>query len=259
MQWLRTKTYFNRYIYVCREDEGVSDAILKVGRWEPRVAAFLMANMSTNGVFLDVGANVGYFSVMIADILERVSLNGTGRVIAVEANPLVTPYLMATVIENGLDHRIQVCPYAVSDRTGLVQINRDFGNNLGGTTIREIDKSGAECSIVPCARLDDILAGVSRIDLVKMDIEGSELLAMKGFERTVAKFSPDIIMELNKDCLRGVSGVSVEDMVRYMQSLGYKPYSFGSDGASLMSVRDVVNTVDSHNYYDFLFSKKERP
>jgi hypothetical protein len=109
--------------------------------------------------------------------------------------------------------------------------------------------------VVPTVELDDILVDLTRLDLVKMDIEGAEPKAIAGMADLLFKFSPDIIMEINADCLRGVSGMSVAAMVEKMEFHGYKPYTF-RDGIESVTKEEVVGIVSSHNYYDFLFSKK---
>lgn len=255
MKWVRTKTHFNRHIDVCLEDDGVSKAILETGKWEPHVAERIWLELDNDHTFLDVGANLGYFSLFAADAMESRGLGG--RVIAVEGNRLVLPHLMASVVNSGLDHIIEVLPYAVSDESLLlVQMNEDFGGNLGGTTIRPVEPKGRKRSLVPTVALDDVLVDLERLDLVKMDIEGAEYLAICGFEKTLAQYSPDIIMEINGECLRGVSSVSVGDMVLKMQSLGYRAYDLLTPYGAPLTPLEVAAIVDAHNYYDFLFTKQ---
>jgi FkbM family methyltransferase len=254
MQWSRVKTYFGRHIYVCRDDFGVSSSVFHTGRWEGHVDQKIRERIGSGDVFLDVGANIGFFSLLAADLMSK---GGGGKVIAVEANPLVVPYLMASAVESGLDDLIQVLPYAVSDRTGLVQINGNYGDNLGGTTINhEIDVERKNHFVVPSVRLDDILHDTPALDFVKMDVEGAELLAMKGFKQCVDRFKPDILMELNKQCLAGVSQVSVHGMVSYMEQLGYEPYDFVEGSVKPLSADEVVRIVEANNYYDFMFVHK---
>jgi FkbM family methyltransferase len=253
--WLKTQTFFRRPIYVAMEDEGVSSSIIHTGGWESHIEKYIIENMPVDGVFLDVGANLGFFSLLAANKMQED--RGNGRVIAVEANPVVLPYLMASIVESGLEHRIDVIPYAASDNSGLVQMQEDFGNNLGGVPMKVLSWTSTTKSrkVVPTVRLCDILVDLTRLDLVKMDIEGAEPKAIEGMAGLLYKFSPDIIIEINADCLRGVSGMSVAAMVDHMKFDGYKPYTF-RDGIEPVTKEEVVGIVSSHNYYDFLFSKK---
>lgn len=253
--WMKTQTFFRRPIYVAMEDEGVSSSIIHTGGWESHIEKYIIENMPVDGVFLDVGANLGFFSLLAADKMQED--RSSGRVIAVEANPIVLPYLMASIVESGLEHRIDVIPYAASGILGLVQMQENFVNNLGGVPMRELSElfPSKNRKVVPTVELDDILVDLTRLDLVKMDIEGAEPKAIEGMSGLLHKFSPDIIMEINADCLRGVSGMSVAAMVEQMEFHGYKPHTFRYD-VEPVTKEEVVGIVSSHNYYDFLFSKK---
>jgi len=253
--WMKTQTFFRRPIYVAMEDEGVSSSIIHTGGWESHIEKYIIENMPVDGVFLDVGANLGFFSLLAADKMQED--RSSGRVIAVEANPIVLPYLMASIVESGLEHRIDVIPYAASGILGLVQMQENFVNNLGGVPMKDLSEllPSTNRKVVPTVELDDILVDLTRLDLVKMDIEGAEPKAIEGMSGLLHKFSPDIIMEINADCLRGVSNLSVAGIVEQMEFHGYKPHTFRYD-VEPVTKEEVVGIVSSHNYYDFLFSKK---
>lgn len=253
--WMRTQTFFRRPIYVAMEDEGVSSSIIHTGGWESHIEKYIIWNMPVDGVFLDVGANLGFFSLLAANKMQEE--RSSGRVIAVEANPIVLPYLMASIVESGLEHRIDVIPYAASRNMVLVQMQENFGNNLGGVPMNSLSElvPSKNRKLVPTVALDTILVDLTRLDLVKMDIEGAEPKAIEGMVDLLYKFSPDIIMEINADCLKGVSGMSVAQLVDYMSLVGYKPHTFRYD-VEPVTKEQVVEIVSAHNYYDFLFSKK---
>jgi FkbM family methyltransferase len=252
MKWVKTKTHFGSYIWVCLEDHGVSSAILHTGRWEPHVEKLLHEYVYRDLTFLDIGANVGYFSLSVANKMRDV---GSGRVIAIEANPLVVPYLMASVVESGFDDIIQVLPYAVHHKNGLIEMLAEFGDNLGGSTIRAVSDEKVRKNVIPCVKLDDVLTELTHIDLVKMDIEGAEMLALSGMVELMRKHKPDIVMEINKECLAGVSGMTVRGLVHSMDCEGYEVIDFCDDKRKV-TVGEIVQIVDANNYYDFLFRPK---
>lgn len=255
-KWVKTQTWFARPIYVCLEDEGVSSSILHTGEWESHIERYIIHNLPSDGVFLDVGANLGFFSLLAANKMQE--YNGEGRVIAVEANPVVLPYMMASIVESGLQSRIDVLPYAVSKSPGLMQMQHDFGDNLGGVPMKTVDSftplKGR--SIVPTVELDSVLPDLKRLDLVKMDIEGAEPFAIDGMAGLLESFSPDIIMEINADCLKGVSDTSIAGMVEHMEYYHYKPYVIDDDVVEPVTKEQVVEIVLKRNYHDFLFSRR---
>lgn len=256
MKWVKTLTGFKRPIYVCMEDYGVSSQILHHGTWEQHISQYLSDNLKPDDVFLDVGANIGFFSLLAAHRFEV--LGGAGRVIAVEANPVVLPYFMSAVVESGLEHRVHVLPYAASDSIGLMQIREDFDWNLGGLTVSACDSSVAsKRRIIPAVRLDDILVDLDRLDCIKMDIEGAEALAIRGMTNLLGRFTPDIITEVNKVHLESSFSTSVFEFVSMMDRLGYRPHFF-ADGVRPASLSDVMSAVEAEGYYDFLFKHVRR-
>jgi len=250
--WVRLETPFGRKIYVNIADRAVSKSIILEKRWEPEVANGVLSHLKPDSVFLDIGANIGWFTLLAADYLDRQS--GSGKVIAIEANPTVIPYLAASVVESGLSDRVQLKPYAVSDRTGLVEINAMSTGNLGGIGIGEVLERDSDCHIAPTVRLEDLLRHETRIDLIKIDIEGAEYLALKGAQKMLEKHRPTIIAELNPVALTAVSGQSVAGLVGFLADLGYQAFDFrGSNFDDPIDVAAVEALVSQRQYYDLLF------
>lgn len=252
--WVRRPTSFGRQINICLSDLGVSKTILLTGDWEPHVGREILSRLTRGSVFLDVGANIGWFTLLAADHLQKA---GGGEVIAIEANPKVAMYLSSSVLASGLENIVRILPYAVSDRFDAVQMSTSEEGNVGGLSIGRI--TGEERSrshvVMPTIPLDVLLADLPRCDVIKMDIEGAELGAIRGFEKTLERLSPAIVMEINKDALKWVSETTITGMVSKMTSLGYKPYGPVGTNAAPMSVDDVVHEVETRGYWDILFLK----
>ncbi len=250
--WIRADTAFGRKIYLNVADRAVSKSILLEKVWEPQVGLGLLALLKPDTVFIDIGANIGWFTLLAADYLERAG--GTGKVVAVEANPTVVPYLMASVVESGLADRVHCKPYAVSDQTGLVEINAMRSGNLGGIGMGEVLERHSDCHIVPTIRLDDLLQHEARIDVIKIDVEGAEYLALKGGEALLERSRPAIIAELNPTALAAVSNKTAADLVSLLSRLGYKAYDFraGEFDAPLDEL-ELDSIITHKEYYDVLF------
>ena len=216
-----------------------------------------MSLITPDSYFLDVGANIGWFSLLVADFIQKES--GCGKVYAVEANPNIIPYFMASVVDSGFGSIVSIKPYAVSDGYGLIEMDTSVAGNVGGLKIRSLTKGGTETgrNIIPKIVLDDIFEDIPRLDLMKIDIEGAEPLALDGMTRLLNKFSPNIIMEINGDGLKSVSAKSVAQLVAQMDEYGYKPYDIRKDGLSGRSISsdEVCNIVEKKSYYDFLFQR----
>lgn len=122
---------------------------------------------------VDVGAEIGTDAVVFSR-----SVGTTGRVIAIEAVPETYRMLLSTIRANKLANVVPI-PKAVSDKPGLIRISTDKSAEANF-----ISDTG---ELVESDTLDNMLAQYERIDLLKMNIEGAERLAINGMDRTINK------------------------------------------------------------------------
>jgi FkbM family methyltransferase len=136
---------------------------------------FLRAHTSQGGVFVDVGANVGTYAMVMAR-----QVGAGGRVIAIEPHPVTHARLAFNRSASGFT-QVSLVAAAAGDTDGNVMIETD-GDNLGASHIASGEPS--ENAIrVPSLRLQRILeeAGISHIDALKIDVEGYEDRVLTGF------------------------------------------------------------------------------
>ena len=140
----------------------------------------LMNALVEDGVFIDIGANVGLYTLTAAQVL-----GDNGRILAFEPNPLTLQRLntnldAANQVGSGWpDIRVLSVGIADGNSERLLQIDE---NNLGACSIAESGQTGAKESI-QCRLLLEVLEeqGISRIDALKIDIEGAEDIALMPF------------------------------------------------------------------------------
>jgi len=175
-------------------------------------------------VALDVGANIGNHSVFFADFFSFVY--------AYEPNPVTFALLEVNAKYAATKNNIEARNYGLSDETGKLQLTSPSGN-LGGARLSECTQldSQKNPNIVELRKADD-LAELSNKDiaLIKVDVEGHELRALRGAEGLLRKNSPIVLFEMHAneiDC--GTSPV-----VEYLKGLNYefatisKNFDFGS-------------------------------
>jgi FkbM family methyltransferase len=138
---------------------------------------------------LDIGANIGYYALLEA------SLEGTKKVYALEPDPRNITLLEKNVRLNGFGDRIQIYPYAVSDKNGTETFYLGERSNVSSFVKRGDVVGQAE---VKCITLDDF-EHIQEVDFIRMDVEGYEVPILRGARNFLTKTKKPIkiIMELH--------------------------------------------------------------
>jgi FkbM family methyltransferase len=169
-------------LLLSESDHLITGHISEHGVYEPSLTAYLRANLRPGMTFVDIGANVGYFSVLASKLV-----GPEGTVVAVEPAPGNLALLRSNLWRNGCSN-VQVLPIAAHVLRGHAQMVLSSGGG-SGNWLQEgpVDDPAV---LVPCAPLDDLLGDVP-VDVVKCDAEGSDVFAIQGMRRTIAR-NPDI-------------------------------------------------------------------
>lgn len=175
-------------VVVDPEDPAFGRVIAASGTWEPHVAAAILRLLEPGGVFVDVGANVGAMAFRAA---RRVGPGG--KVIAFEPDPLNASLFLQGVAANGFT-QVRLHPVALSDAPAVFALQ-------GGSNAYLVE-AGATDVMAQAMRGDDLLRGETRIDLIKLDIEGHEPQALRGLRETLTWRRPWVLVEFNPRCLR---------------------------------------------------------
>jgi FkbM family methyltransferase len=185
-------------LYVQEDDWDIGENLIETKLYEPHVTAFLKEHLQEGMTFVDIGANVGYFTLTAARKVGR-----SGKVIAVECNPRNCELIYLSLHRNGFDE-VTVYPFALGETQKLMSLSWGFSNGFVTELTNDEEDEGF---IVPAVTLDSLLRNESRVDVIKMDIEGSEAKAWQGMQETIAKHRPVFLMEFFPTLLERVSGV----------------------------------------------------
>lgn len=189
--------------FECDLRDLVQSRLVYAGVWEPSLTRVFEETLAPGDVCLDVGANVGYFTVLAARLV-----GPTGRVVAIEASPTIRAQLDAHVALNGL-RNVQVIGAAVTEREGPVAIYLGPPTNRGASALSMIGGGAREAEVrgAPLRTLvspDDL----ARARLIKIDIEGHEYPVLRELLDHAQALRPDvaIVVELSPQQLaaRGV-------------------------------------------------------
>jgi FkbM family methyltransferase len=166
------------------------------GVWEPNLTQFIKRRMSESPdrTFVDVGANIGYFTTLVARHYPR------SHVVSIEAFPSIVDKLRSNVKRNALTN-VRIVAEAVSDVAGTLELYYAGGLNEGGTTsVRGKHKSPGvqvSCRPLPVMLTDDEMATAR---LVKIDVEGAESRVVEGLAPKLAMLARDVefIVEISE-------------------------------------------------------------
>jgi len=177
---------------------GISDrnmlASVEAKTFEPFTLSQWESMIEPGSVVIDVGAHVGIFT-----LLASAAVGPQGRVWAIEPNPTSLRLLAHNVKSNALDN-VTVLNAALSDENGTSTLHVRPGDRMQSSLVAV--EAGSELDVaVRVARLDDLLPRDVRVDVLKVDAEGSEPAILRGMTRLLPGVRA-LIVESNPNCLR---------------------------------------------------------
>jgi FkbM family methyltransferase len=209
---LVTSTGFS--IYVDDGDPAVAQH-LKSSAYEPNVTAVFRERLRAGMHVLDVGANIGYYTMLSASLVKA-----SGSVTAIEPNPESTKLLEASRRANSFNN-VVVHQVAAGREPGLLVLHGSYSDAM--TTAAPDDAATLiRSTTVPCFRVDDLIPNDKRIDFVKIDVQGAEYNVILGASELIRRCRPTIVSEFSPDVMPGISGVDGREYLRSLVGFGYK-------------------------------------
>jgi FkbM family methyltransferase len=200
------------------------------GEHETSTSLVIESLLGPGETFVDVGANVGFFSVLAGR-----SVGPAGKVYAFEPVDDVRDRLIENILLNELSNVI-VRPEALSDREDSVEIYVGPRNHRGLSSLRPLKNDSGGVQEVKTTPLDRFLPEGERVAMVKVDVEGAEFLAVTGMRDCLARDKPDLIIEVTDSYLRRF-GHTAEMLCSLLAELGYRMYAI--DHAGLVPIVDA--------------------
>jgi len=197
--------------------------ILKSGSYEPELARLVRDLVPTGSQVIDVGANVGFYSVLMASLVGR-----NGEVLAVEPNSQAIGLLQTNILANEVDDVVTVRPVAVGSTSGgqgaLYSIEGQPEFSSLNPSLHPAGRGPVESKPVEVLTIDR-LARESGINprFIKIDIEGGELEALRGAEEVLLTARPSVLCEIAGIGQTGAGHWS--RVMGYMTGLGFRPVS----------------------------------
>jgi FkbM family methyltransferase len=199
-------------LLIAASDEAILPQLRSEGSWEPSEAAAIRRHLGPGMVALDLGAHVGYRTVLMADVV-----GPAGRVIAIEAAPSNFMLLTANLRRRGL-RNVLALNIAAGDQEQEMSLAIS-PNNTGDNRLAPADDGhSVRVHVLP---LDTLVPADLRVDLVKCDVQGYDQRALRGLEQTLRRWHPVVVVEFCPADIQG-AGDSPVEVLAFYRSLGYR-------------------------------------
>ncbi|PCI07112.1 MAG: hypothetical protein COB73_08790 [Flavobacteriaceae bacterium] len=216
------KGSFNGLTLMLHIDDWIQSQLYFLGEYEMAELKTLNAFLNDKSVFVDLGANLGLFSLYASQLVGE-----KGQVISFEPFKKNYEALSDNVSINNLLN-IQIENLAIGEKDSFVNLYYDSNEmNLGMVSTSYIDNAYVEK--INVITLDSYFEqnSISRLDFIKIDIEGHEYKALLGMNDILIRFHPTILIEIlnNADV-----SINKKNIYNYLENLGYKKYFINNEG-----------------------------
>ncbi len=226
--------------FVSMKNNFTSFAVAVIGQRDPNVMLFLRRWLRPGAVLFDVGANIGTYAIPVARLV-----GPTGRVVAFEPNRPTRACLRQNLRLNRLGN-VTVVPCAageVAERRHLVVTEK----NLGEVHLAPNGTDGDARVTVTTLDAEYRRLGLTRVDYLKLDIEGHELAALQG-ARELLRSQPRLVVQTEiVPAQLSRYGASPAALQAFFAELGYQPYR--CDEAGIMQPLDATTAADEPDWF----------
>lgn len=239
---------------------------IRTGSWSEPELDLIAFGVREGETALDIGANYGLYSYHLSRAVGR-----SGRVYAFEPVPFTsaTFRLVSKVLRF---QNVELVPKGCSDRAGRIpfalpiQFSGAISAGQAHIARRDDERPGKDrhcrydetqeicCEVVV---LDDFLPEVPNVSFIKSDIEGADLLALRGAEKMINQHRPTVVSEINPWFLEGF-GIGVEEFVEFFLKKGYSIYRYEVVGGRGLLQPTAVEDLVEDNYVFVHPHRRER-
>ena len=224
-------------------DQGISAELLAFGIHEPLSTSIISKILNKGMTCIDMSANIGYFATLESNLVRD-----TGLVLAIEPSPVNFGYLKKNSKLHSLSN-IQVFNFAFSDKNDSSNFLLDEKSNQSRLIDKNVIPTSNEKIIkVETKTLDSFVSEqvLTRLDFLRMDIEGYELVVYSGMSEIIKKFKPMILVEFHKYSLGKNNSIV---FLNKLKSEGYEISSFiprGLDDPMMAKMKFIKQLTIDH-------------
>lgn len=210
-------------IFGFKSDCSISKTINTYSTWEPHMESLMRKIVNKNDVVIDIGANIGYFSAVLSELVGQ-----NGKVYSFEPISPISDLVTKMKNFNKLDQiQLYNCALSNTDGKAYIKVSTLSPGISKFTTLDDAIKQNKRrpnsVIEVPCYALDNILLSekINKLDYIKIDVEGAEPLVFSGAKKIIQKFLPKITWEFNLVPYKK-QGLKPLNLLKEFEILGYK-------------------------------------
>src|ERR1700722_2434654 len=243
--------------FKCVRTDYIQRRIAFFGLFEPNLTYFISSVLKPGDVFIDVGANIGYFTMLAAKCV-----GASGKVYAIEASPSTYDLLIANLRLNGVKN-VEAINMAVTDKECHVRIQSNDTRNIGANSVHIVASSAVD-SVVGRPLQDIVAPNLGRARFIKIDVEGAENLILPSIL--------DYFVQLDSDTII-VSEIAKKNahLIEFAKAKGFTIRALRNNYAiSHLLIRSFLSLTNEHDFfsirklnsyvsdqYDYVFSRRE--
>lgn len=238
------------------DDRLLMPRVVTHGDHEPYLTSYFASSIRRNDHCLDVGANFGYFTCLMARFAY------SGKTIGVEPDPDVFELARDNIYINSFEAIASALQAAVGERAGQLTLYRRMTRS-GNTSIiptspesvRALGEAPPQPFDVVCTSVDELLPRFDgRIDVMKIDVEGAEPLVFRGAREALnANPHVKVVMEWSPGQIRA-AGFDVDGFLGELDQMGFDAAVIGASGPERLNLRELIG----HAYHSGVLLTRRR-
>ena len=253
---IANRTYKKRlqdsFYMLLNPTEHIQQQLFWYGYYEKESGDLLKKIIKPGDMFLDLGANIGYFSLLVANNSPSV------KVISFEPVAGLFQNMNDNISLNNIKN-ISTINAAVGEISEEKELFVSAPDNLGMSSFHQPENFSGKTERVKVVTMDDWFetSGLPKIDIIKLDIEGSELGALKGMKEVLQEQKPVLIVEINTETL-SMFNLKPSDIYDHLKQLHFEGFLI-LENAKLQHLNNVETNKTTNVLFIHKDKKKEYP
>ncbi|OIO31240.1 hypothetical protein AUJ77_00315 [Candidatus Nomurabacteria bacterium CG1_02_43_90] len=228
-------------LFISPKNGFIDKHIFLYGTYEPQILDLLVTYLKKGSTFVDIGANIGQHSMLAGSIV-----GDTGKVYSFEPIPYIYEQFLDSLKINHFERIVHAHNVALGKENKEESLYVEKNNVGGSSIVSSKGKEGEKISIT-IKRGDELLESLSRIDMVKIDVEGYEYEVLVGIKKTLKKHKPIIVLEFSGKLYSEKGGTDGGAILSLLRELDYAMYD----------VEDYMKKITSTEEFLTPFTKEK--